>query len=74
MFPTAYPDISGQLANDRVADLRADGDRFRRSRGLLAMWRPARIVEPAPDLSRVVPSAPHVSAPHVKSSGTGRAA
>jgi hypothetical protein len=68
MFPTAYPDISGQLANDRVAALRAAAERFRRSRGL-AMWRPARVIEPAADLSRVVPSAPHV-----ETSGTGRAA
>jgi hypothetical protein len=69
MFPTAYPDFSGQLANDRIAALRADADRSRRSRGLLAVWRPARVIEPAADLSRVVPSAPHV-----KTSGTGRAA
>jgi hypothetical protein len=69
MFPTAHPDISGQLANDRVAALRAAAERYRRSRGLLAMWRPARVIEPAADLSRVVPSAPHVEA-----SGTGRAA
>jgi hypothetical protein len=69
MFPTAYPDISGQLAKDRIAVLRAAADRSRRSRGLLAMWRPARVIEPAADLSRVVPSAPHV-----ETSGTGRAA
>jgi hypothetical protein len=55
MFPSAHPDIMGQLANDRAASLRAVAERANRGRHVRAMWRPARIVEPAPDLSRVVP-------------------
>jgi hypothetical protein len=69
MFPTAHPDIMGQLANERAAGLRAAADRYRLGRPFLARWRPARIVEPAADLSRVVPAAPHVGA-----SKAGRAA
>jgi hypothetical protein len=63
MFPTAHPDIMGQLANERAAGLRAAAARYRLGRPFLARWRPARIVEPAADLSRVVPAAPHVGAP-----------
>jgi hypothetical protein len=55
MFPTAHPDLTGQLADARAAGLRADADRHRGSRPLLARWRPARFVEPAADLSRVAP-------------------
>jgi hypothetical protein len=57
MFPTAHPDIMGQLANERAATLRSDAARYRRSRPFLASWRKARFVEPAPDLSRVSPTA-----------------
>ena len=57
MFPTAHPDIMGQLASDRVAALRADAERHRRSHPILASWRNARFVEPAADLSRVSPAA-----------------
>ena len=57
MFPTAHPDIMGQLANERAA-----ADRHRFGRPFLARWRPARVIEPAADLSRVVPAAPHVGA------------
>ena len=62
MFPTAHPDFSGQLANERAAGLRADARRFRLGRPSLARWRPTRFIEPAADLSRVVPAAPHVGA------------
>jgi hypothetical protein len=55
MFPTAHPDLTGQLANQRAAGLLADAERVRRSRQVLARWRPARFVEPAADLSRVTP-------------------
>ena len=58
MFPTAHPDITGQLANERAAGLRAAADRYRFGRPFLARWRPARIVEPTADLSRVVPAEP----------------
>jgi hypothetical protein len=47
-----HPDISGQLARDRIASLRADAERYRQARPLLARWRPARFVDPAGDLSR----------------------
>jgi hypothetical protein len=57
MFPAAHPDIMGQLARERVADLRADAERHRRSRPFLASWRRARFVEPVADLSRVSPAA-----------------
>jgi hypothetical protein len=57
MFPTAHPDIMGQLANERAATLRSDAQRYRRSRPFLASWRKARFVEPAADLSRVSPTA-----------------
>ena len=69
MFPTAHPDTTGHLANERAAVLRAAADRYRSGRPLPALWRPARIIEPTPDLSRVVPSAPHVA-----SAKAGRAA
>jgi hypothetical protein len=57
MFPTAHPDFTGQLANDRAASLRAAAHRYRLSHPFLARWRPARFVEPAADLSRVAPAA-----------------
>jgi hypothetical protein len=57
MFPAAHPDIMGQLARERVAELRADAERHRRGRPFLASWRKARFVEPAADLSRVLPAA-----------------
>jgi hypothetical protein len=56
MFPAAHPDIMGQLARERIADLRADAERYRRGRPFLASWRHARFVEPAADLSRVSPA------------------
>jgi hypothetical protein len=56
MFPAAHPDVMGQLASDRVAALRADAQRYRRSRPFLASWRKARFVEPSADLSRVSPA------------------
>jgi hypothetical protein len=55
MFPTANPDVMGQLATDRAADLRAAAQRYRSSRPVPARWRPARFREPAADLSRVSP-------------------
>jgi hypothetical protein len=60
MFPTAHPDFTGQLAADHVATLRAEAERSRLRGSFLTSWRPARIVEPAADLSRVAP----VQAPH----------
>ena len=57
MFPSAYPDLMGQLANERAASLRAEAERYRRGRPIVARWRPARFVEPAADLSRVLPAA-----------------
>jgi hypothetical protein len=68
MFPTAHPDIMGQLANERAAGLRAAAARYRASRPVLARWRPARFVEPAGDLSRVVPGSVPTEAPHVPTS------
>ena len=62
MFPTAHPNTTGQLAHERAAGLRAAADRYRYLHPLPARWRPARIVDPAADLSRTVPSAPHVGA------------
>jgi hypothetical protein len=56
MFPTSHPDLSGQLAKDRAEHLRAEAARYRRVHGFLAQWRPARVVEPAADLHRVVPA------------------
>ena len=70
MFPTAHPDLMGQLANERAAGLRADAERVRWSRRALATWRPARFVEPAADLSRVTP----VPAEPMQAPRTGRAA
>jgi hypothetical protein len=57
MFPTSHPDLSGRLANERVARLRTDAARYRRSHPFLARWRPARFIEPTADLSRVAPAA-----------------
>jgi hypothetical protein len=79
MFPTAHPDIMGQLANERAAGLRAAAARYRASRPVLARWRPARFVEPAGDLSRVVPGTEAPNLPTATSSSTstskaGRAA
>src|SRR5512133_3171696 len=73
MFPTAHPDIMGQLANERAAPLRSDAQRYRRSRPFLASWRKARFVEPAPDLSRVSPAAV-AEAAEAEAAGAGRAA
>jgi hypothetical protein len=55
MFPTAHPDIMGQLASERAAGLRADARRYRSGRPLVARWRPALFREPTADLSRVAP-------------------
>ena len=73
MFPTAHPDIMGQLANERAATLRSDAERYRRSRPFLASWRKARFVEPAADLSRVSPAAV-AEAAEAEAAGAGRAA
>jgi hypothetical protein len=54
MFPTAHPDLMGQLAIERSEGLRAAAARFRLGRPTFPRWRPAR-VEPTPDLSRVTP-------------------
>jgi hypothetical protein len=70
MFSTAYPDLSGQLAAERAAGLRADAERVRRGRRVLAGWRPARFVDPVADLSRVTP----VPAEPLQLPRTGRAA
>jgi hypothetical protein len=70
MFPTAHPDLMGQLANERAASLRAAAERYRSSRPVLARWRPARFVEPAADLSRVTP----VPVEPIQAPRTGRAA
>jgi hypothetical protein len=56
MFPNTHPDIMGQLVNDRIASLRADAERLHAGRPVLARRRPARIAEPAADLSRVDPA------------------
>jgi hypothetical protein len=55
MFPSAHPGLMGQLAKERAASLRAEAERYRHRRPVLARWRPARFVEPAADLSRVPP-------------------
>ena len=77
MFPTAHPDISGHLADERAAGLRTAAARYRAGRPALARWRPARFVEPS-DLSRVVPTpvteTPHVATSTSSSSKAGRAA
>jgi hypothetical protein len=57
MFPTAHPDLMGQLANERVQRLHAEARQARRARRFLDQWRPARFVEPAADLHRVVAAA-----------------
>jgi hypothetical protein len=62
MIPNTHADIMGQLAHERAAELRAAATRYRISHPSPAIWRPARIVEPAADLSRAVPAAPHVEA------------
>jgi hypothetical protein len=69
MFPSAHPDLMGQLAKERAASLRAEAQRYRR-RPVLTRWRPARFVEPAADLSRVLP----VSAEPLQTPRTDRAA
>jgi hypothetical protein len=69
MFPTAHPDVMGQLANERAAGLRAAAARYRSSRPVLASWRPARFPEPVGDLSRVVPAPVPTEAPHVSKAG-----
>jgi hypothetical protein len=51
MFPTAHPDIMVQLADARIAELRAAAQRYRRTRPFLASWRKSHVVEPAADLS-----------------------
>jgi hypothetical protein len=55
MFPAAHPDLMGQLAIERSEGLRAAAARFRLGRLTFPKWRPARFVEPTPDLSRVAP-------------------
>ena len=55
MFPTAHPDLMGQLAIERSEGLRAAAARFRLRRPTLPIWRPARFAQPNPDLSRVIP-------------------
>jgi hypothetical protein len=76
MFPTAHPDVMGQLATERAAGLRTAAARYRGGRPVLARWLPARFVEPAGDLSRVVPGPVPTEAPHVPAhaSRSGRAA
>jgi hypothetical protein len=73
MFPTAHPDIMGRLATERAAGLRADAERYRRGRPFLAIWRRARFVEPAADLSRVSPAAVPEAA-EAEAAKAGRAA
>ena len=63
MFPSAHPDLKGQLAQERAASLRAEAERYRRGRPIVARWRPARFVEPAADRSRVTPVPEPVQAP-----------
>ena len=63
MFPSAYPDLMGQLAKERAASLRADAERYRRGRPIAHRWRPARFVEPVADRSRVVPGPEPVQLP-----------
>jgi hypothetical protein len=55
MFPTAHPDLMGQLAIERSEGLQAAAARFRLGRPRMPRWRPARFVLPTADLSRVVP-------------------
>ena len=55
MFPTAHPDIMGQLAIERSEGLRAAAARFRLGRPRIPRWRPARFVQPTCDQSRVSP-------------------
>jgi len=76
MFPTAHPDVMGQLATERAAGLRTAAARYRLSRPVLASWRQARFIEPAGDLSWVVPAPAPTETPHVatSSSKAGRAA
>jgi hypothetical protein len=63
MFPSAHPDLMGQLANERAASLRAEAERYRHRRPIGARWRPARFVEPAADRSRVIPVPEPVQTP-----------
>jgi hypothetical protein len=55
MFPSAQPDLMAQLVKERAASLRAEAERYRRGRPMVARWRPARFVEPVADRSRVIP-------------------
>jgi hypothetical protein len=55
MFPTAHPDLMGQLAIERAEGLRAAAARFRLGRPSIARWRPARFAQPTWDQSRVSP-------------------
>ena len=63
MFPSAHPDLMGQLAKERAASLRAEAQRYRSRRPILHGWRPARFVEPAADRTRVVPGTEPSQAP-----------
>jgi hypothetical protein len=63
MFPSAHPDLMGQLAKERAASLRAEAQRYRKRDVIHARWRPARFVEPAADLSRVSPAPEPVKIP-----------
>jgi hypothetical protein len=63
MFPSAQPDLMAQLAKERAASLRAEAERYRRGRPMVARWRPARFVEPVADRSRVTPVAEPVQTP-----------
>jgi hypothetical protein len=74
MFPTAHPDVMGQLATERAAGIRTAAAHYRVSRPVLATWRQARFIEPAGDLSRVVPAPVPTETPHVATSKAGRAA
>ena len=55
MFPTAHPDLMGQLAIERSEGLRSAAARFRLGRPPIPRWHPARFVQPTADLSRVAP-------------------
>jgi hypothetical protein len=63
MFPTAHPDLMGQLAIERVNGLREAAARFRLAHPSRAWWRPARFVEPDADLNRVIPAPAPAEAP-----------
>jgi hypothetical protein len=55
MFPTAHPDLMGQLVKERAASLRAEAQRHRRGRPIVARRRPSRFVEPVADRGPVTP-------------------